>query len=191
MVPTLLVSAIILCSAASARAQNLKSEIAVGAGVGLQFPTGEFGDRVDGNHSLYLAGDYFLNPSWAIGLRASYQTFDAVSGASVAALRRIRYLSGDAQAKLYLYPESWFTPYAAAGTGVYAERRWTGSGPSAAESDRSLVGLLGGFGLSAHRQGQKLSVFTEILYHHMLTSDTRQFVQWSAGMRISFGGRPF
>lgn len=187
----LVAAALTLFSAAPSRAQYLKGELAAGAGVGLQFPTGAFGDLVEGDQSLYLTGDYFLNPSWAVGLRTSYQTFDAVLGAPSAGLRRVRYLSGDAHAKLFLYPESWFTPYAVAGLGYYRERTWIGAGAAETQADRSLAGLTGGFGLSAHRQGRKWTFFTEVLYHHMMTSDTRQFVQWSAGIRISSGGRPF
>jgi hypothetical protein len=177
--------------AATGHAQYMKSELVLGAGAGLQFPTGAFGEAVDGDHSLYMTADYVLNPSWSLGIRAAYETFDGPETVTATSLRRIRYLSGDVQARLFLYPESWFTPYTVAGFGMFRERAWTGAGAQEQTADRSRAGLLGGFGLSAHRQGERLSVFTEVLYHHLVTSETRQWVQWSAGLRFSFGGRPF
>jgi len=175
------------------QAQYMKGETVVSAGAGLLFPTGVFSETVKGDYSLHVSGEYVLNPSWALGARLSYLTFEAEALATVATgLLRTRYLAFDLHAKLYLYPESWFTPYAQGGLGLYADRSFSGSGPSEQIADATRLGLTGGFGLSAHRQAGRSSVFTEVIYHHLLTdSRSKQFVQWSAGLRFSFGGRPF
>jgi hypothetical protein len=187
--------AMFFCIAAPSvgQAQYMKGETVVSAGAGLLFPTGVSSDAVKGGHSLYLSGEHALNPSWALGARISYLTFDAEAMATAATgLLRTRYLAFDLQARLYLYPESWFTPYAQSGLGLYAERNRSISGPSEQVADATRLGLTGGFGLSAHRQAGRTSLFTEVLYHHLPTdSQSKQFVQWSAGLRISFGGRPF
>jgi len=184
---------LLLVFASGANAQYMKGETVLSGSAGILFPTGVFSDAAKSGYALAGSAERVLNPSWAVGARLSYATFDAQTAAVAATeLLRTRYLFGDAYAKLFLYPESWFTPYAQAGAGVYRERSWSGSGAAEVIADASRLGFLGGFGLSVHRQAGRASFFTEVIYHHLLTdTQSKQFVEWAAGLRISFGGRPF
>jgi hypothetical protein len=189
----LIASVFLLAFGSSARGQYMKGETVLSGSAGLVFPTGAFNDLAKSGYGLCGSVERILNPSWAVGVRLSYATFDAdtVDLVSVGPVRT-RYLGGDAFGKLFLYPESWFTPYATGGGGFYRERTWTRTGGSDETTDASRLVLIGGFGLSAHRQAQRMNFFTEVLYHHALTNAvSRQYIQWNAGLRFSFGGRPF
>jgi hypothetical protein len=183
-----------LIAAGPAQAQFMKQEIVLSAGAGLQFPTGVFESEVKTGGHVLFDGSYFLSPSWSLGLRLGQYDFRATESANAGdGYSRRRYLTVDLNAHLMLYPESWFTPYVLAGGGLAQERAWfrTGDTPEATH-DIVRPEFTGGFGLSAHRQGKWWSLFTEIIYHHMPTDDgSRQYVVWTGGLRVSFGGRPF
>lgn len=181
-----------VAAAGPARAQYMKHEVVVSAGGGVQYATGPLGDILKAGSGLQADVGYFLNTSWELSLRAAYHTFDTKSAVRLATGQTgMRFVSGSALASLYLYPESWFTPYVAGGTGLFrVQPQFDGN---AASSDRTRVGVIGGFGISAHKQGSRISFYTDLLYHHILTDHggSHQFVAWHSGLRLSFGGRPF
>lgn len=189
--PLLLV--LLLAPGSVARAQFMKGETVLSGGGGLLFPTGVFSDASKQGYGFQASAERVLNPSWALGVRLSFATFDAEGEATAATgLLRTRYLAIDTYGKLFLYPESWFTPYALAGFGIYPERRWSRGASADQVDDASRLGFIGGFGLSAHRQAGRTSFFTQVIYHHLPTdAQSKQFVEWAAGLRFSFGGRPF
>jgi opacity protein-like surface antigen len=176
-----------------ASAQYQKSELVISAGAGFQFPTGKFEDRVKTGAHAAAGIDYYLNPSWSLGLRASYSDFEATAeSAAASGLRDWRYLNVDATAGLMLYPESWFTPYILGGIGLYDERSRQQDETGTTSQDVWRLGLVGGVGLAVHKQRSRFSLFTELIYHHIPTNlGSRQYVSWSTGIRLSFGGRPF
>ena len=177
-----------------ASAQYMKREITLSASGGFQYPTGEFENLAKSGSGFRGEAGFFLSPSWAINLGAAYHRYDSETEAQAATgLTGVRYLSATATASLYLYPESWFTPYTTGGLGLYKGRRWFSPGGAEVIIDHSRLGLVGGFGLSAHKEGSRVSFFSDVIYHHIITDNgsSDQSVVWNTGIRISFGGRPF
>jgi hypothetical protein len=170
----------------AAHAQYMKTEVTVGASGGFRFPTGALGDAVDDGAGGGFGADYYLNPSWTIGGRVTYNQFNTKPGA--AAFDELRFITFDALAQLYLYPESWFTPYVSGGGGVDIEQN-RGAGAS---DNKTRFGLIGGFGVSVHQQASWWTAYTEVTYHHIMSDPASlQYVSWNTGLRFSFGGRPF
>ena len=191
LLPGLFVFLVLFGPARPLRAQYMKNEISLSASAGWVFPTGNLAEVYGTGHGLTGGADLFLNPSWALGLRGLYVSHDAKTATATGARRR-RSIAGSAEARLFLYPESWFTPFAVGGLGLYTGRRWAGSGDTIAVDDETRIGFTGGFGLSVHRQGSRWSLFSELVYHHLPASTgARQFLVWGSGLRVSFGGRPF
>jgi opacity protein-like surface antigen len=174
-----------LC-AGTVRAQYMKTEVAVAAGGGFHFPTGTLANTTESGAGGLVGADFSLNPSWTVGGRVAYAQFDTKPGA--ATYDQLRFIAFDALGQLYLYPESWFTPYVSGGGGVAFEQRRSAS----VSDDHARFGLVGGFGLSAHQQASWWTAYTEVTYHHIMSDPgSAQFVSWNTGLRVSFGGRPF
>lgn len=191
---TVMAAAVLCLWAPNTRAQFMKREITLSAAGGFQYATGDFAALVKRGSGLRGDIGYYASPSWQLNLGAAYQKYDSETIARArSGLTGVRYTSLEATANLYLYPESWFTPYTGGGFGLYRGRQWYTNNGTESTLDRTRFGLIGGFGLSAHKEGSRLSVFSEIMYHHIMTDKgaSDQTVRWHTGLRISFGGRPF
>ena len=174
-------------------AQYMKGETCFDAGGGLQFPTGLLEDRVKTGSQFTLGAGIYVNPSWYVGLKLGYETFDPkLEEIAATGLSGLKYWHVDLEARLMLYPESWFTPYVLAGGGWYQERTWNNTAGSEIISTNSKLASMAGFGLNGRKSPSHLSIYTEIVYHHIPSEfGSQQFVRWTSGIRLSFGGRPF
>lgn len=184
---------LLLTGSAPAQAQYMKGEVCLDGGIGLQFPTGDLEDQVKtGNHFALGAGMY-VNTSWYLGLRICRESFDPKPAEVVATgLSMKEYWNVELETRLMLYPESWFTPYIMAGGGWYRERASHNPGMVEIISTTARGAVMSGFGLNIHRQPSHISMYTEVVYHHIPTGvGSDQFVRWTSGLRYSFGGRPF
>lgn len=193
---TVLVAAAVLCFwPGNSQAQYMKREVAFSVSGGFMYPTGKFGEVVEHGNGFSGSFGYFASPSWQLTLSGAFHRYDTKPLAKAqSGISGVRYVSVAATANLYLYPESWFTPYAGGGAGIYRGTKWyTSAGGAESTITRTRLGLVGGFGLSAHKEGSRFSAFTEVMYHHILTDGgaSDQTVVWQTGLRISFGGRPF
>ena len=169
----------------------MKNELVFSAGLGLVEPTGLYGDTVNGKAGVSLEAAIFLNPSWSLGLRSNYSPF-SVDSSLTQGITEANYLNLDLDAHLMLYPESWFTPYLQGGVGLYRERLIRGGTTGESTTDIARVGLTAGIGLAVHRQASLFSFYSELIYQHIpAPGAARQYVRWTTGLRISFGGRPF
>ena len=78
------------------------------------------------------------------------------------------------------------------GVGLYHERTRLSAGDVTETQTMLRPGVVGGVGLSVHKQQSTFSFFSELVYHHIPTDPgSSQYVRWTTGLRISFGGRPF
>lgn len=188
-----LITFLLLTGYAPAQAQYLKGEVCFDAGIGLQFPTGDLGDLVKTGNNFALGAGMYVNTSWYLGLRVCRESFDPKPEETMTTgLSLKEYWNVELETRLMLYPESWFTPYIMAGGGWYRERTLHNPGTTEISRTTSRVAMMSGFGLNIHRRPSRMSLYTEIVYHHIPSGvGSDQFVRWTSGLRFSFGGRPF
>jgi hypothetical protein len=182
-----------LSAARPARAQYMTHEWVLSAGGGLSDPTGVFEEQMQmGTHAVLSLGHHF-NPSWFLGLRGGYFPFDAeVDWSAATGQTSVRFWGLDLETRLMLYPESRFTPYLVLGAGASLETQWYGDTTTVPDVQMVRPGVTGGVGLSLHRERRRLSLYTELIYHHFPAEDgSRQYLRWTTGLRFSLGGRPF
>lgn len=54
---------------------NVNGQLKIGGTLGLQMPTGDFGDAADTGFGINAVGKYFLSDQMAVGLNVGYGTF--------------------------------------------------------------------------------------------------------------------
>lgn len=184
---------LLLASYSPLQAQYMKGEVCFDAGVGLQFPTGLLEDQVKTGSHFTLGAGIYVNSSWYLGLKVNRTSFDPKIAEIIATgLSGQKYLNVELEARLMLYPESWFTPYILAGGGWVQKRTWHNTGAAEVVNTNSKLAFVSGFGLNGHSSSSLVSLYTEVVYHHIPSEfGSDQFVRWTTGLRLSFGGRPF
>lgn len=178
---------------AVARSQFMNHEWVITGGVGLSDPTGVFEEQMKVGPSAAISVGRHFNPSWLLGLRAGAFPFEAESAwTAKSGQTDLFFWTLEVDARLMLYPESWFTPYLVLGGGAAQEIQTYVDGTGERTVYVARPGGSGGVGISIHRERKVLSLFTELVYHHFPSDNgSRQWVRWSSGVRISLGGRPF
>lgn len=179
--------------AEAAHAQFMTNEWVITAGGGLSDPTGVFEEQMKFGPSAIVSVGRHFNPSWMLGLRAGMFPFKSEDAwIAKSSQTEILFWTLEVDARLMLYPESWFTPYLVLGGGG-AQEIQTYAEASGERHVTVIRGIgSGGLGISMHSQGKPLSFFTEFVYQHLPSDNgSRQWLRWTTGLRFSIGGRPF